>query len=262
MTGHELPTTPNSNTSNAIDSSHSSPNSNGNSRINSDSSDASSPSPFRSRSPSPLEYENKEFVNLLTDKKFHDEIVKLVKKRVNFIDNHDQYSVTIDQNRIVNVGNNDLLTNHEFLMDIALLASTHSEDPKTKVGACIVDSKNRIVGIGYNHFPPNYTNQPYPWGKDKDKLKNKLTYVIHAESDAIIGPQPNDLHGATIYSTLMPCNECAKLIIQSGIRKVYYLNSKLFEKWIYKASRNMLQNAHVTLQKLEQRTSSPLEDCL
>ncbi|XP_054733337.1 deoxycytidylate deaminase [Anastrepha obliqua] len=260
MTNHDhddLPPTPKSNSSN---SSNNSPNSDGHSRPSADLRDASPLTAFRSLSLSPCEQENKGFVNLLTDENFHSEIVKLVMKYETNLDNRNQHCITVDQNRIINVGDNNLLRDHEFLMDIAILASTHSEDPKTKVGACIVDKKNRIIGIGYNHFPPNYTNQPYPWGKDKDKLKNKLTYVIHAESDAIIGPQPTDLHGATIYSTLMPCNECAKLIIQSGIRKVYYLNSKIFEKWIYKASRHMLQAAQVTLLKLEQRTTKRLKD--
>lgn len=207
------------------------------------------------RLPSPFEdnhHEDKEFVNLLTDKTFHNEIYALAMKRNVNLDNSRQPCMLDDKNRIISVGNDELLTDHEFLMDIALLASTRSDDPKTKVGACIVDRENRIIGIGYNHFPPNYTNEPYPWGKDKwNHLNNKLTYVIHAESDAIFSAQSPDLRGATIYSTLMPCNECAKLIIQAGIHKVYYLKSKLFERWIYKASRRMLHAARVTLEKLQ-----------
>ncbi|XP_011177139.1 deoxycytidylate deaminase [Zeugodacus cucurbitae] len=208
----------------------------------------STSSSFRSRSPSPFGvYEDEDCVNLLTNKQFHVEISALANSE------NSEESILVDaKNRIVSVGNNELLTDHEFLMNIALRASLRSDDPKTKVGACIVDRKQRIIGIGYNHFPPNYTDEPYPWCKDKgNKLNNKLTYVIHAESDAIFSTQSPALRGATIYSTLMPCNECAKLIIQSGIRTVYYRDEKNLEKWIYKASRRMFHAARVTLQQLE-----------
>lgn len=251
MTEHDCDLT----TSPKSTSSNSSSNSSGDSccRSTSDSSDELLSTSSRSRSPSPLDdHVDRGCVNLLTDKTFHNEICALAAKRNANLDNSKKECVLDDKNRIISIGNNELLTDHEFLMEIALLATTRSDDPKTKVGACIVDRKNRIIGIGYNHFPPNYTSEPYPWGKDKwNHLNNKLTYVIHAESDAIFSAQSADLRGATIYSTLMPCNECAKLIIQSGIRNVFYLNSKLFEKWIYKASRRMLHAARVTLQKLE-----------
>nr|XP_014091050.1 deoxycytidylate deaminase [Bactrocera oleae]XP_014091051.1 deoxycytidylate deaminase [Bactrocera oleae]XP_014091052.1 deoxycytidylate deaminase [Bactrocera oleae]XP_036213972.1 deoxycytidylate deaminase [Bactrocera oleae] len=250
MTEHnyDVTTSPKSTTSNSSSSSS------GDSccRLTSDSSDELHSTSFRSTSPLD-HYADKGCVNLLTDKTFHNEIYELAVKRNTNLNNSRQEACVLDnKNRIISVGNNELLTDHEFVMAIALLASTRSDDPKTKVGACIVDRKNRLIGIGYNHFPPNYTNEPYPWSKDKwNHLNNKLTYVIHAESAAIFSAQSADLRDATIYSTLMPCNECAKLIIQSGIRKVFYLHSKLFEKWIYKASRRMLHAARVTLQKLE-----------
>ncbi|XP_004522252.1 probable deoxycytidylate deaminase [Ceratitis capitata] len=254
-------TTPNGTTisnstssSRSVSSSSSSNSSDNCNRTTHDSSDNSSC--CRSRSPSPTFIADhdmdKNIVTLLADDKFHNEILNLAMKHNNNLDQHVQNCVIDDRNRITSVGTTDLLEDHEFLMGIALLASQRSEDPKTKVGACLVDRKNRIVGIGYNHFPPNYSDEPYPWCKEKEnQLNNKLTYVIHAESDAIFTSQPADLRGATIYSTLMPCNECAKQIIQAGISKVYYLNSKEFEKWIYKASRRMLLAARVALQKLE-----------
>ncbi|XP_067613092.1 probable deoxycytidylate deaminase [Eurosta solidaginis] len=214
---------------------------------------SSSESHSGSRSPSPFIGDNKGYVNLLTDTQFHKEIKELAAKRNIHLNNHFQLCTLDATDCITNVGDdNNRLPVHEFFMDIALLASARSDDPKTKVGACIVDRNNHIIGIGYNHFPANYTSEPYSWGKDKwDPLYNKLTYVIHAESDAILGPRPADLRGSTIYSTLMPCNECAKLIIQSGILNVYYLNTKSLEKWIYQASLRMLDAARVKLQKLE-----------
>lgn len=110
-----------------------------------------------------------------------------------------------------------------YFMNLALVASTRSKDPNTKVGACIVDKYNKILGLGYNGLPKGVSDNEFPWNRDNENpLDNKYIYVVHAEANAILNSN-NDLKGGTIYVTLSPCNECAKLIIQAGIKKVIYL---------------------------------------
>ena len=107
----------------------------------------------------------------------------------------------------------------EYFMGVALLSSQRSKDPHTKVGACIVNEDKRIVGIGYNGMPYGCDDKVYPWDNDKkaDSLDTKYPYVVHAEPNAILNSTSN-LKGSTLYVTLFPCNECAKLVIQSGIK--------------------------------------------
>ena len=65
----------------------------------------------------------------------------------------------------------------------------------------------------------------YPWGRSDDETEDKLSYVVHAEANAMLNFRgiARELEGATMYVTQIPCNECAKLIAQSGIKKVVYL---------------------------------------
>jgi len=105
-------------------------------------------------------------------------------------------------------------------MATSLLSAKRSKDPVTQVGACIVDSQNRIVAIGYNGFPRNCSDDVFPWSKAKkgsqefDPLEDKKMYVVHAEANAILNSNGMSLSGTRLYTTLFPCNECAKLIIQ------------------------------------------------
>ena len=116
----------------------------------------------------------------------------------------------------------------EYYMGVALLSSYRSKDPSTQVGACIVDSNRRILSVGYNGTPNGMNDEAFNWSRQGDFLNSKYAYVIHAEPNAIMNFSGNtaDLKGATIYVTLFPCNECAKLIVQSGIKKVVYLSDK------------------------------------
>ncbi|XP_034158762.2 deoxycytidylate deaminase [Pangasianodon hypophthalmus] len=113
-----------------------------------------------------------------------------------------------------------------YFMAVALMFAKKSPDPNTKVGACIVNQKGNIVGIGYNKMP-NGCEDEFSWerGEHKDP-KKKYLYVCHAELNAIMNKTSMDVKGCTIYVTLYPCNECAKLIIQSGIKGVVYLSNK------------------------------------
>ncbi|KAH8309785.1 hypothetical protein KR067_004407 [Drosophila pandora] len=155
----------------------------------------------------------------------------------------------------------------DYFMATSLLSAQRSKDPVTQVGACIVDSQNRIVAIGYNGFPRNCSDDEFPWTKAKkdtkdfDPLQDKKMYVVHAEANAILNSNGATLTGTRLYTTLFPCNECAKLIIQvfnnfmhqlcmsrllnnpifqSGISDILYLSDKYAEKSTYRASRRML----------------------
>ena len=110
----------------------------------------------------------------------------------------------------------------EYFMSIAKISALRSKDPKTQVGACIVDSENKIISLGYNGFPVGVSDDDFPWGRDGLLSETKHGYVCHAEANAILNCMPHPLKGCTIYVTLFPCNECAKLLIQAGITKVVY----------------------------------------
>lgn len=116
----------------------------------------------------------------------------------------------------------------EYFMAIAKLSAMRSKDPSTQVGACIVGADNRILSIGYNGTPNGFNDDEFPWNREGDNLNTKYPYVCHAEMNAILNYRGNkkDLENAKIYVDLFPCNECAKLIIQSGIKKVIYLSDK------------------------------------
>ena len=140
----------------------------------------------------------------------------------------------------------------QYFMGVALLSSMRSKDPHTKVGACIVNKKNRIVGIGYNGFPYGCDDLIYPWDNSKDKkfLDTKYPYVVHAEPNAILNSS-EPLDGATLYVSLFPCNECAKLIIQSGIKHIVYMDDKYKDQDSCIASRKMLDSAGIDYRKME-----------
>ncbi len=144
----------------------------------------------------------------------------------------------------------DYITWDEYFMGIALLSSKRSKDPNTQVGACIVNASNKIVGIGYNGFPIGCSDEDLPWERTADETNlTKYPYVVHAEANAILN-STKDLHGSRIYVDLFPCNECAKLIIQSGIAEVVYLSDKYKDTDSVKASRKMFRLAGVKERQL------------
>ena len=115
----------------------------------------------------------------------------------------------------------------DYFMAIAFLSSMRSKDPNTQVGACIVNADKRIVGIGYNGFPRGCSDDELPWAiESEDPLDTKYPFVCHAEMNAILNKNSSDVKGCSIYTALFPCNECTKLIIQSGITEVVYLSDK------------------------------------
>lgn len=144
----------------------------------------------------------------------------------------------------------DYLSWDEYFMGIAMLSSYRSKDPNTQVGACIVNDKNRIMSVGYNGFPSGCSDDCFPWERTGDAYDTKYPYVCHAELNAILNCRGINLEGCRIYVALFPCNECAKAIIQSGIKEVVYLSDKYAETMSTKASKRMFEAAGVKLTKL------------
>lgn len=151
----------------------------------------------------------------------------------------------------------DYLSWDDYFMSIAILSAKRSKDPNTQVGACIVSKEskeigpNRILGVGYNGFPINCSDDELPWSRDGKFLETKYPFVVHAELNAITNAGFRGLTGATIYVSLFPCNECAKAIIQSGIKEVVYLSDKYKDSDSVKASKKMFNLSGVKTRKME-----------
>lgn len=145
----------------------------------------------------------------------------------------------------------EYLTWDEYFMGVALLSAQRSKDSSTQVGACIVNSENRIISQGYNGMPNGCDDDEMPWGRDGNPLSTKYPFVCHAELNAILNNLNVNLRGATIYVTLFPCNECAKVIIQSGIKKIVYLDDKYADSESVMASKKMLAMAGIEFVRYE-----------
>ena len=144
----------------------------------------------------------------------------------------------------------DYLTWDEYFMGIAMLSALRSKDPSTQVGACIVNDDKRILSMGYNGMPRCCSDDEYPWDRDGDPLNSKYLYVCHAEFNAILNCERGNVRGCTVYVTLFPCNECAKAIIQSGIKEIVYKEDKYADSDSVKASKRMFDAAGVTYKQL------------
>ncbi|KAA0722175.1 Deoxycytidylate deaminase [Triplophysa tibetana] len=141
-------------------------------------------------------------------------------------------------------------------MAVAFLSAQRSKDPNSQVGACIVNQENKIVGIGYNGMPNGCDDDLLPWSRSADnKLDTKYPYVCHAELNAIMNKNSADVKGCTMYVALFPCNECAKLIIQAGIKDVIYLSDKYHDSPEMTASRRLLNLAGVAYKQFEPKKS-------
>ncbi|PAA63238.1 hypothetical protein BOX15_Mlig017547g2, partial [Macrostomum lignano] len=149
----------------------------------------------------------------------------------------------------------DYLSWEDHFMAVACLSGQRSKDPVTQVGCCIVDQHRRIVAVGYNGMPTGCHDDLLPWGKSKDptSMDSKHLYVCHAEMNAIVNKNSATVAGCTIYVALFPCNECAKLIIQSGIKEVVYLSDKHRTKPATKAAKRMLAKAGVSMCQFESK---------
>jgi dCMP deaminase len=137
----------------------------------------------------------------------------------------------------------------EYFMGIAVLSALRSKDPSTQVGACIVDQNHKVVSIGYNGMPRGIDDEKISWDKG-DGLDSKYLYVCHAEFNAILNTRDGSaLNGCILYVTLFPCNECAKAIIQVGIKEIVFLDDKYHDHLESQASRRILDMAGVSYRK-------------
>lgn len=151
----------------------------------------------------------------------------------------------------------DYLDWPEYFMAIACLSAQRSKDPSTQVGACIVSPDNKIVGIGYNGMPNKCSDDLLPWSREADdELSKKYLYVCHAEMNAIVNKNSFDVKGCTVYVTLFPCNECAKIMIQSGIKEVIYMSDKYHDDEESTAARRMFELAGVAFRPFEMKRKS------
>lgn len=138
----------------------------------------------------------------------------------------------------------------EYFMSLAHLSAVRSKDPSTQVGAVIVDSNNRVVGLGYNGFPRGCDDNKFSWEREGEYLDTKYAYVVHAELNAILNANKL-IENCRLYVSLFPCNECSKAIIQSGIKEIIYESDKYKDLDQFKASKKMLEAAGVKLRQLD-----------
>jgi len=148
----------------------------------------------------------------------------------------------------------DYISWDEYFMGVAKLAARRSKDPSTQVGACIVSPENIIISTGYNGMPKGCSDDTFPWGREG--TETKYPYVVHAELNAILNANGRDLRGSRVYVALFPCNECAKAIIQSGVKEVVYLSDKYNGTAENLASKRMLDAAGVKYSRLKAATKT------
>lgn len=144
----------------------------------------------------------------------------------------------------------NVLSWDDYFMGLAHLSAKRSKDPSTQVGAVIVSQDHRVIGIGYNGFPNGCDDDDFPWDREGEVIQTKYPYVVHAELNAILNSNAN-CSGGILYVSLFPCNECAKAIIQAGIKKIVYECDKYAESDSVIASKMMLRSAGVELVQLD-----------
>jgi len=154
----------------------------------------------------------------------------------------------------------DYLDWTDYFLSVAMLSAMRSKDPSTQVGACIVNEEKRIVGIGYNGFPKGCGDDELPWNRSSEKGENdtKYPYVCHAEMNAIMNKNSSSCRDCTMYVVLFPCNDCAKLVIQAGIRRVVYISDKYARTSSVIASKRLFAMAGVQCTQYVPRTKSVL----
>lgn len=145
------------------------------------------------------------------------------------------------------------LTWDEYFIALAKLTAMRSKDPSTQVGACIVSADNRILSVGYNGAPNGFDDDNFPWNRQGENLETKYPYVCHAEMNAVLNYRGTrkDFENARIYVDLFPCNECAKIIIQSGIKEVVYLSNKYKDSENNIASRKLFDSCGIEYHQLD-----------
>jgi len=165
------------------------------------------------------------------------------------------------EKEVLNQQRKDNLNWDEYFMAVAKLSAMRSKDPNTQVGACIVSDDNRILSIGYNGTPNGYKDECFPWEREGDPLHTKYMYVVHAERNAILNFRGNnkELENSKIFVDLFPCNECAKEIIQSGIKEVIYLSDKYAHTNETIVSKKLFDECGITYRQLSNENQKIIE---
>ena len=144
----------------------------------------------------------------------------------------------------------DYISWDEYFMAVAKLAGMRSKDPNSQVGSCIVSQDNKILSMGYNGFPRGCSDDEYPWSREEENpLDTKYLYVTHSELNAILNYRGGSLEGSKLYVSMFPCNECAKAIIQAGIKEVVYASDKYDGTPSVIASKKMFNAAGIKLRR-------------
>lgn len=133
-------------------------------------------------------------------------------------------------------------------LDLAKLVSSWSKDPSSKVGAVVVDDKNRIVSVGFNGFPMGVEDTE----ERLNKRELKYELIVHAEANAILC-SPKSVSGCRIYVyPYLPCSRCAGAIIQSGIKEVVVEDLLIPERWLenFNLAKTILGEAGVTVRQI------------
>ena len=144
----------------------------------------------------------------------------------------------------------DYISWDDYFMGVAMLSAMRSKDPSSQVGSCIVNKDNRIVGIGYNGAPRGFPDDQFPWAREGELIETKYPFVVHSEANAILN-STGSLEGCRIYVALIPCNECAKLIAQSGIKEVIMMSDKHKGLDAFKATPITFKHAGVKMRLYE-----------
>jgi len=145
----------------------------------------------------------------------------------------------------------DYISWDEYFMGVALLSAQRSKDPNTQVGCCIVSEDKRIIGIGYNGVPATINDDLIPWNREGSFINTKYPYIVHAEANAILN-STKTLKNSTIYVTLFPCNECAKLLIQSGVKEIVYIYDFHHDDDNVVVSRKLLDLANIKTRQMKE----------
>ena len=145
----------------------------------------------------------------------------------------------------------DYISWDEYFMGVSQLSAMRSKDPSTQVGACIVSEDNKILSVGYNGFPKGCSDEEFPWVKQGEIYETKYSYVTHSELNAILNYRGGSLEGSRLYVTLFPCNECAKAIIQAGIKTVVYASDKNADTPEVRASKRMMNAVGIRYYKYD-----------
>ena len=145
-------------------------------------------------------------------------------------------------------------------MLLALVTAQRSADPNTQVGACIVNRKNKVLGVGYNGPPKGISPHKISWEReDKHPHNTKYPFIVHAEKNAIYNSNES-VADAILFVTMYPCNECAKDIIQANIKEVIWLTNPYIKTWQCETARWMFDS--VDIKQRQHKWSKKVKLCM